>query len=1254
MAASPEAQALLERWRNVSIQDTETRDEILNQLIENRIFPGKEQEEYEIDGRLYPDSDDPKFVVKLMKKREFQDSKQKSVKESFMEGEERCRTTEDFEITPVQRFVSRLLSPRTPYHSALLYHGVGVGKTCAAITVAESYLHEFPGKKVYIIAPPNIQEGFKRTIFDREGLRAATKTSIATHRGCTGNTYLEITGSLTESNITTIENRVAKAIKARYEFFGYTSFYNHIMNILSTLPKLPADRAKELEQMKLDYLRREFSDRVIIIDEAHNLRDNPLEADDEVIDDTTASDTAESKAGKKLTPYLREVLSSAEGITLLLMTATPMYNSYVEIVFLLNLLLTNDKFERMRPEEIFDLRRSGDESPFLPGGDKLLGKVASQYISFMRGENPLTFPIRLEPLAASRVRRWPSFGPKGDTIESIERGNCTRLPFIGGFFKPESETLYMRESEKILQSSEGLGIANMDILVQAGNWIFPGDVEDDFLDRIRQQGFDNTFSKQKKGNLTYFKNINEELGASWLLDTNLAAASGKCAVLLKRLNAARGVTFVYSRFVASGALTIALALEANGYTCWNRDIGFLAEGNQHPQGRQCALCPRHENQHGTVPEEAGTAAHSFKPAKYVLLTGSEELSPNNAKSIDAARGANNKYGEEVKVILGSQIAGEGLDLRYIREILVFDSWYHLNKLEQVVGRGIRNCSHVALPQNKRNCTVSLLVNSYATNPEKESIDMYSYRQALKKAITVGNVTRVLKEYAIDCTLNREAIMVKNLDPIPLILDSQGAKRENQNVNDVPLTPMCDWLQTCEYECRGSDGEILKTEVPLEEQDTSTYDEYTARFQIHKLRNYLEDRIVKGTAFVTFERIENDFSTIPRPLLASLLNEIVNKKEFSIHTEHGSGRIIFRNGFYLFQPDKLKDTSIPIALRMINIPIPRDHFTPLEVQKDIEEVGEKEEQQNIGVAEGAGELWKEVLVFAETIRNGSAIRPSTFEKLTDPQFKLYDELPTRLITEVEKLPESAGLMKTQKERLEMILRIFIGIKENEEVRLKFADIVIEFMWDEFLTFSMKKQILSTQYNTPIIKSIAKDAYWIMEGNTYLRLMKQDKNEIEYLCVDGDNVAPCPRAIIEVLEREKKMDPLLQRAIDVRYTGYEYGFIAFNPKKNRFVFKKGRPPTPTGKLGRGSECSINSGTTYELNLLERFGQTLRKAGQSDLGMNDIQSVATRKYIANSVRICTLSDLALRFMDSLKIEGKRWFYRPLEAKLHNHPLR
>jgi hypothetical protein len=991
------------------------------------------------------------------------------------------------------------------------------------------------------------------------------------------------------------------------------------MNIVSKVPK--GVRPDKVPELKRNLLREEFSNRVLIIDEAHNLRDNPLESDEDAVDDAAPSDSSEAKAGKKLTPYLKEVLESSEGITLLLMTATPMYNSFTEIVFLLNLLLTNDKFEKMRIDEIFDIKRQ----TFAEGGEKLLGKVAGQYISFMRGENPLTFPIRLRPETPLSITKWPSLTPKGESISVEEQNNCVKLPCIGAKYTPETEQIYKDQSTAIVTSAEGMGITNTDILVQAGNWIFPGEEGDDFLNRIRQQGFDNTFIKEKKGGLVYFKNANEERGASWLLDTNLPASSAKCSVLLDRLNKSRGVCFVYSRFVPSGALTIALALEANGYTCWNREIGFLAEGIQHTGGRQCALCPRKERNHGQVNEEAGTPIHTFKPAKYVLLTGSEELSPNNARSIDATRAPTNAYGEDVKVVIGSQIAGEGLDLRYIREVFVFDSWYHLNKLEQVVGRGIRNCSHASLIKEKRNCTVSLLVNSFG---ETESIDMYSYRQALRKAIVVGRVTRVLKEYAIDCSLNRDAILVKGLDPLPKILDSQGVVRLNVPINDVPLTPMCDWIETCEYDCKFGEGEIMNTLIPLEEQDTSTYDEYTARFQMNKIKNYLQDRIARGTPFVTFEKISNDFSLIPGPLLRSLLTEIVEQKGFVISTKYGAGRIILKNGYYIFQPDKLKDTNIPIALRTATIPIPRDRFEP-----KVEEIVKQESVQ--GEEEVGESIWTNIVAWAENIRDVA----DTSESFS------------RVLNDVKMLRDSAGREKGQEERLEMISWLYNNVKGDEHTRGILADIVLEYMWDEFVPFSVKKSLFMKHPNHPLLRKVAQESYWDMEGNTYIRVLNSNTNVIEYLCVNGSESGPCSRAIIEVLERDTVHDPLLKRPITIMTTAYEYGFIIYNPRKKQLVFKKSTAPAPgpKGKLLRGSECSINSGTSYEINELGKIAKKLADKGHNTMGLENIDN-----KITNSIRICTLSDIAMRYMDKLLINTKRWFYRPLESKLHGHPLR
>jgi len=1245
MAGVPESSALLAAWR--SAVDIKEQYDALERLFENNIFPREDHPLWETEGGLYPDPNLPRpssekgsewnqwyteslraspsedFLPKLMRKREFLESLQPAIRDLSVD---KCRATEDFQITPVQRFVQRLLSPRTPYRSALLYHGVGVGKTCASITVAESYLEMYPGQKVCVIAPPNIQEGFRRTIFDINSLKIGQGSMPNSQKGCTGDVYLSLTNTFHEKNPKVIESRVDKMINSRYEFFGYTSFYNHIKRLIESLEK-----RKATETLKREVLRNQFSNRLFIIDEAHNLRDNPEETDDDTRDDVNETETAEAKAGKRLTPYLREVLTVCEGITLVLMTATPMYNSYIEIIFLLNLLLLNDKFATLRISDVFDVR----DGSFTETGERVLGKVASCYISFMRGENPLSFPLRLDPPIAARVQSWPSKDPKGGAIDDVERirlvpkegSDKGGLPCVPCSFSPETEEFYKEEAYQIVTNEQGLGIVSMDTLIQGGNWVFPNS---GLLlrEKIGQRGFDSCFQKEKRGSLVTFR---PQEDATWLLRSELPRASGKAAALLDRLAQCKGMAFVYSRFVPSGALTLALALEANGYTPWGRD-GFLTTGIQDDLGRQCALCPSRERGH---------TGHAFKPAKYVLLTGSLELSPNNAASIDACRSTKNTLGEEVKVVLGSQVAGEGLDLRYIREVIVFDSWYHLNKLEQVIGRGIRNCSHALLDKKMRNCTVVLLVNKYESDPALETVDMYSYRIALEKAIQAGKVLRVLKEHAMDCTLNREAIVLKGIPSIDSLYDSQGVERIDVDINDVPFTVMCDWLDTCDYGCKTGLGTPMPAPPSLDMQDINTYDEYTARYHIHTIRAYLQDMLAKGEYYMTFDKIQQQFETIPRTLLLSILNDMIMENTFYIKTERGSGRIIFRNGYYLYQPNELADESIPIALRVRHVPIPRDVFKPLQYEQKKEEVSTAVGAQAYSILAPADDtseaLWEEVKEWTEDMEEGDAS---------------IERVPAQVLEQLRELKASSGIFEGQKEKFQNILWLYISVAGNEGLRKKYAAVVRKYVWDEYITTAKKRELLAGFSGDPSLEEVASDSYWTFEGSKYLRVLNSETNVLEYLCVDGGKYTLCTPAIVSVLARERGRDPLLQRPINSTTTGINYGFLIFSPKKKALVFKKGKPPSVGGKVQRGAECANNSSTSTEIEALKEYGIILRKEGLSDMGLHTDE--LARRPILNSLRVCTVVDLTLRMMDALGVQGKRWFYRSIEAHLFNHPLR
>ena len=59
-------------------------------------------------------------------------------------------------------------------------------------------------------------------------------------------------------------------------------------------------------------------------------------------------------------------------------------------------------------------------------------------------------------------------------------------------------------------------------------------------------------------------------------------------------------------------------------------------------------------------------------------------------------------------------------------------------------------------------------------------------------------------------------------------------------------------------------------------------------------------------------------------------------------------------------------------------------------------------------------------------------------------------------------------------------------------------------------------------------------------------------------------------------------------------------------------------------------------------------------NDLGFteSELKVAKAPRGVKNSVRACALTDIALRFMDELHVDGKKWFYRPLATFYTKHP--
>ena len=72
-----------------------------------------------------------------------------------------------------------------------------------------------------------------------------------------------------------------------------------------------------------------------------------------------------------------------------------MNNTASEILWLLNLLLLNDDRPTLNPRRIF--KKVNDSMVFRKDQKKVFIRKLTGYVSFLRGEDPVSYPIRLEP-----------------------------------------------------------------------------------------------------------------------------------------------------------------------------------------------------------------------------------------------------------------------------------------------------------------------------------------------------------------------------------------------------------------------------------------------------------------------------------------------------------------------------------------------------------------------------------------------------------------------------------------------------------------------------------------------------------------------------------------------------------------------------------------------------------------------------------------------------------------------------------------
>jgi len=212
------------------------------------------------------------------------------------------------------------------------------------------------------------------------------------------------------------------------------------------------------------------------------------------------------------------------------------------------------------------------------------------------------------------------------------------------------------------------------------------------------------------------------------IQTNLAKYSCKLDKIMTNIRRAKGKIFLYSGFKEyAGLKTVAQVLDAFGYKNYNH----------HGPGRK----------------------------RYAIWSGDE--STNMKDEIrEVFNRQDNLYGQKLKIILGSPSIKEGVSLKAVRYVHVLEPYWNKSRLEQVVGRASRFCSHIGLPEEERNVKVYVYV---AMHPNEEvTVDQYIKKLSETKNKIIRQFEQAIKEAAVDCRLNKFANITDGEDNIKCV------------------------------------------------------------------------------------------------------------------------------------------------------------------------------------------------------------------------------------------------------------------------------------------------------------------------------------------------------------------------------------------------------------------------------------------------------------------------------------------------------
>jgi hypothetical protein len=232
--------------------------------------------------------------------------------------------------------------------------------------------------------------------------------------------------------------------------------------------------------------------------------------------------------------------------------------------------------------------------------------------------------------------------------------------------------------------------------------------------------------------------------------------SPKFAQIVEDIEASPGSVLIYSSFrTLEGLGILSEVLNRQGY----KQILLKKVDNNYLFADNDIFDPKYDNKRYIIfdsdKEKTRLLMNLFNNDFRNITNEMKKSLPSNPEQL---------YGKIAKIFCITQSGAEGISLKNVRRVLLVEPFWNNVRIEQVIGRAIRSCSHEALPKKDRNVQVFSYIMKLTQkqvqsdfnierNDKGFSTDEHILTTAEKKKFIINKFLNMLKSASFDCIIH---------------------------------------------------------------------------------------------------------------------------------------------------------------------------------------------------------------------------------------------------------------------------------------------------------------------------------------------------------------------------------------------------------------------------------------------------------------------------------------------------------------------